>query len=93
MQIKRICRFRIHEQYIKERYPRFHRLGPETKTGTLLEALQPVPAFVGLVGSLLIVFVFTTATWWDTSADFRKVAPAFGSVRILGSDSWKSSSS
>ena len=26
------------------------------------------------------MFVFTTATWWDTHANFRKVATAYGAV-------------
>ncbi|KAI4213248.1 MAG: hypothetical protein LQ351_004194 [Letrouitia transgressa] len=75
--------FRRHKEYIADKYQQFHRLGKATNTMTFLESLQPLPAVVGLVGSLVIVFVFTTATWWDTSANFRKVAIASGAVRIL----------
>ena len=49
----------------------------------MLEAWQPFPALVGLIGSLLIVFVFTTATWWDTHVNFRKVAIAYGAVSSM----------
>lgn len=63
-------------------------MGSVTSTFTFLEAIQPVPAVIGLVGSLVIVFVFTSATWWDTPRDFRKVATAYGAVRYLRSDHW-----
>ncbi|KAL9044577.1 MAG: hypothetical protein Q9214_002298 [Letrouitia sp. 1 TL-2023] len=76
-------RFRRHKEYIADKYQSFHRLGKATKTMTFLESLQPLPAVVGFVGSLVILFVFTTATWWDTSATFRKVAIASGAQIVM----------
>lgn len=75
--------FRIHKEYIRQRYAKFYRMGSVTSTFTFLEAIQPVPAVIGLVGSLVIVFVFTSATWWDTPRDFRKVATAYGAPIVM----------
>ena len=75
-------RFCKHEDYIKRRYEEFHRSGTSTETATLLMSLQPVPAIIGLVGSLAISLVFTTATWWHTKVNVRKVAVALGAVSI-----------
>ncbi|KAL9103250.1 MAG: hypothetical protein Q9163_001701 [Psora crenata] len=58
-------------------------MGAKTKTATLLEQLQPVPAIIGLVGSLIIAIVFTTSTWWSTKPDFRKVATALGAPIVM----------
>ena len=38
-------------------------------------------AWLGMTGCLVIVFIFTTATWWSTPVDFSKVAIAYGVVR------------
>ncbi|CZR51546.1 uncharacterized protein PAC_01423 [Phialocephala subalpina] len=32
---------------------------------TILCGAQPVPAYIGLISCLLIVFVFATSSWWD----------------------------
>ena len=75
-----ITRFWQHEEYIKSKYKKFHRQGPDTETATLLESIQPVPAIIGLVGSLVITLIFTTSLWWNTPVNFTKVATAYGAV-------------
>ena len=75
-----IDRFRKHKAYIRRRYPEHDRLGPASQSTTLSAHIQPVPAIIGLIGSLLIVFVFTTATWWSERPSVRKVAIAYGAV-------------
>jgi hypothetical protein len=42
--------------------------------------LQPFPAVLGLVCCCLIIFVFSTATWWNGEPTFRKVATAYAGV-------------
>jgi hypothetical protein len=44
---------------------------------------QPIPAYIGLIGCVIIVFVFTSAAWWDTPVDFTIVATVYGAVSSL----------
>ena len=74
-------RFRKQSAYIRRRYPEHHRLGPESQSTTLTAHIQPVPAIIGLVGSILLVFVFPSSTWWSEPASLKKVAVAYGAVR------------
>ena len=72
--------FRQHKSHIKQTYPEHDRLGPDSQAKTLVAPLQPLQAFVGLIGSICIVFVFTTAIWWNEPAKPREVASVFGAV-------------
>jgi yeast amino acid transporter len=45
-----------------------------------LSSGQPLIAYVGLTMCLLIVFVFSTATWWNGKATPAKVTSAFAGV-------------
>ena len=47
-----------------------------------LSSGQPIVAWVGLVGCLLIVFVLSTARWWNGSYTVGKVATAFAGVSL-----------
>lgn len=47
-----------------------------------LSSGQPVVAWVGLIGCLLIVFVLSTARWWNGSYTVGKVATAFAGVSL-----------
>ncbi len=47
---------------------------------SLLWELQPFPAFVGLIFCLLIVFVFSTATFWNGDFTKQKFFSAYGGV-------------
>ena len=47
---------------------------------TLFGFAQPVPAYVGLLGSVLVVFGFTSATWWIGEVTFSKIAVAYAAV-------------
>jgi len=50
---------------------------------TFFSWAQPIPAYIGLIGCFIIVFIFTSATWWDTPVDFTKVANVYGAVSSL----------
>ena len=78
--ISNMSRFSKHKAYIKRRYPEHDRLSVTSQSTTLLAQIQPLPAYIGMIGSLLIVLVFTTATWWSTQPTFKKVAVAYGAV-------------
>ncbi len=73
-------RLRKHRAKIAEIYPEYNRWGETSQASTFLAGLQPAIAWFGLIGCLVIVFVFTTATWWNKQASFTKVAIAYGSV-------------
>ena len=47
---------------------------------TLFAFAQPIPAYIGLLGSLLVVFVFTSSTWWIGQVTFSKIAVAYAAV-------------
>src|ERR1700730_953650 len=57
-------------------------LYPWHKSRSLLASLQPIPAWLGLIGCLLIVFVFSTADWWNAVLSFKKVATTFAGVSL-----------
>ena len=77
-----LCDGRLHKHRdtIAERYPEHNRWRGTSQASTFLAGLQPFVAYFGLIACLVIVLVFTTATWWDTPADFKKVAVAYGAV-------------
>ena len=75
-------RLRKHKDSIAQYYPEHNRWRGTSQASTILGGLQPVIAWLGLIGCLVIVFVFTTATWWSTPVDFSKVAVAYGAVSI-----------
>ena len=74
-------RLRKHRDSIAQVYPEHNRWRDTSQASTILGGLQPVIAWLGMIGCLVIVFIFTTATWWSTPADFSKVAIAYGAVR------------
>jgi amino acid transporter len=79
---------RVHKSTIKslmrsnDRYARYYRWDNNNKKHYLSVwgPTQPVPALLGLISCFLIVFVFSTATWWDHSATAKKVAVAFAGI-------------
>ena len=75
-------RLRKHKDSIAQIYPEHNRWRSTSQASTILGGLQPVMAGLGLIGCLVIVFVFTTATWWSTPVDFSKIAVAYGAVSI-----------
>ena len=72
--------FRQHKDHIRATYPEHDRLGLQSQARTLLAPLQPLQAFIGVVGCTVIVFVLTTAVWWSKPASFPKIASVFGAV-------------
>jgi len=68
----------------KEGFGRFVRRSPsyDDKVRTVLFGIQPVPAWAGIVGCIL-VFAFASATWWATPVTFIKAAAAYGTQLIL----------
>ena len=79
-----VCNIRLskHKDSIASVYPEHNRWRETSQASTFLGGLQPVIAWFGLIGCLVIVFVFTTATWWSTPVNFSKVAVAYGAVSI-----------
>ena len=75
-----VCRLRKHQVYIARVYPEHNRNSESSQGSTFLGGLQPGLAIFGLIASLAIVFVFTTATWWSTPPTFKKIAVAYGAV-------------
>jgi hypothetical protein len=53
---------------------------------TFFDWLQPIVAWIGLLGCLL-VFGTVSATWWDTKVSLPKVAVAYGAVSSISSPS------
>ena len=76
-------RLRKHRDSIAESYPEHNRWRSTSQASTILGGLQPVIAWIGMIGCLVIVFVFTTATWWSGGVKFSKVAIAYGAVRDI----------
>lgn len=79
------CRLRKHKDYIGRVYPEHDRNAESSQGSTFLGGLQPGLAIFGLIASLTIVLVFTTATWWSTPPTFKKIAVAYGAVSTHGS--------
>ncbi len=79
-----ICNQRIkkHREEVARVYPEYDRWSDSSQASTFLAGLQPLPAWVGLVGCLGTIFVCTTATWWSTHATAQKVAVAYGAVGL-----------
>jgi amino acid transporter len=61
--------------------PEYNRYSNHYKRNTFLDWLQPIPAWIGLIGCGLI-FGFASATWWDSGATVTKVATAYAAVHI-----------
>ncbi|RAH40496.1 amino acid transporter [Aspergillus brunneoviolaceus CBS 621.78] len=62
--------------------PEFRRDAKEQLSGGLLHSLQPVQAWIGLIGCL-VIFAFSSATWWGSSATVTEVAMAYGAHLVL----------
>jgi len=74
---------RRHQKQLEEVYPEFNRWSTTSQATTFLAGLQPLIAWVGMIGSFLVVIVFATASWWMGKIDFRKVAVSYAGVSIL----------
>lgn len=61
-------------------YCRFNRTSSSWQARTLLGFYQPLLAYVGLIGCLLMVFVCTSALWWESDATITKIMAAYASV-------------
>ncbi|CAF9911795.1 MAG: hypothetical protein HETSPECPRED_000447 [Heterodermia speciosa] len=68
-----------HRTELATAYPEYNRWASTWQASTFLAGLQPLPAWIGLITCLVIVFPFTTATWWSTEPTFTKIAVAYGS--------------
>lgn len=71
----------LHED--QQEFSRYNRSHENYDAFTFLAFAQPIPAYIGLIGSLATVFVLTTATWWKNQGGlFQKVALAYAAVSI-----------
>jgi len=41
---------------------------------------QPLLAYLGLIGCLVLVFILNTATWWTAGGNFKLIVTAYGGV-------------
>ena len=71
---------RKHQERVAECYPEFDRWAKTSQATTFLAGLQPLIAWIGMIGSFVVVFVFATAAWWTGRIDFRKVAVSYAGV-------------
>jgi hypothetical protein len=71
-------------------YAHYNRESLNTKDRfySLLSPMQPVPAYLGLLMCCLTVFIFSSATWWQTHPTGKKIAVAYAGVSILPSSFW-----
>ncbi|KAN0083495.1 Amino acid permease/ SLC12A domain containing protein [Elaphomyces granulatus] len=63
-------------------HPQYRRGSDHYKPSTFLDWFQPVPAWVGLVGCVL-VFGFASTTWWDNRVTLAKFVIAYGVHIVL----------
>lgn len=76
----------MHERELfKEGYREYNHWSISTedvpyKFRTLLCWAQPIPAYIGLISCLLIVFVFATASWWNGGEKSDAVLSAMAGV-------------
>lgn len=61
------------------KYDRWMKQNPD-RYYSILSELQPAVAYFGFASSLLIVFVYSTATWWEGGFKARKFFVAYGGV-------------
>lgn len=73
---------KICDDALSTNYPYYQRHSSAYKPYTFFGWFQPWVAWIGLTGCIL-VFVFSSATWWSTPASFTKVAVAYGAQIIL----------
>jgi yeast amino acid transporter len=72
---------KICDDALSTNYPYYQRHSSAYKPYTFFGWFQPWVAWIGLTGCIL-VFVFSSATWWSTPASFTKVAVAYGAVGV-----------
>jgi len=73
---------KICDHGIRDSHPQYQRKSPSYKSYTFLSWLQPGVAWAGLIGCI-VVFAFSSATWWSKPASFTKVAVAYAAHVIL----------
>ncbi|KAF2671064.1 hypothetical protein BT63DRAFT_207132 [Microthyrium microscopicum] len=61
--------------------PEYLRSHADYNASTFLSLGQPALAYIGLFGCILIL-AFASTTWWETRANFGKVASAYAAVII-----------
>jgi amino acid transporter len=79
-------RLHIHKDKLLGRYFKYNRWqshGNENRYTSVLSIFQPIVAWLGMTGCLLIVFVFNSANWWSTEITVQKVAIAYAGVSSL----------
>ena len=69
---------------LQDDFAKYRRSDPNYTVWTLFSFIQPVPAYIGLIGSLLTVFVFTSVPWWNGTFSGQKFAIAYvGPIVIM----------
>lgn len=73
----------MHEKQLEDRYSEYNYWKIDNDNvpfRTVLGGLQPVPAWIGLISCLLIIFVFATSSWWNKKEKGDAVAAALAGV-------------
>jgi hypothetical protein len=71
------------DQLDAENYKRFNRWPMTNEFSSHLAAIQPFPAYLGLISSLTIVFFFNSAGMWNGNQPLLKGLNIYLGVRTL----------
>ena len=72
------------DEGLQDEFAKYRRSDPNYTVWTLFSFIQPVPAYIGLIGSLLTVCVFTSVPWWNGTFSGQKFAIAYaGPIMIV----------
>jgi len=53
------------------------------KKRPFFSSMQPYVAWIGLIGCFLVVFVLSSASWWNGDVTAVKVITAYGGVSLI----------
>ena len=68
---------------LKDDFAKYRRSDPNYKVWTLFSFTQPIPAYIGLIGSLLTACVFTSVPWWNGTFSGQKFIIAYGAPIVI----------
>jgi yeast amino acid transporter len=66
-----------------ENYRRFNRWPMTNEFSSYFAAIQPFPAYLGLISCIVIVFIFNSASMWNGNQLLLKGLSIYLGVRIL----------
>jgi hypothetical protein len=63
-----------HPQHLRDQFEKY---SPKVLDTGYLSHLQPLPAYLGLVGCLATVIGFSSASWWEGGSNVTSILAAF----------------